>query len=283
MLTLFTDKPLRFQFAFHKIIERLEVVAADINDWRNQHAKQLLAKVNRHPELRDGLTSVDQVKENEALIAELLADIFPESLTLNEIKAVSLPYQSILFNKTQRFTNIINDAGPDFAINIRDFNEHQYYVLSCCIILSRFYNVHLDFAKPLFYDIPTADGYIKHYRILYNGDFLEILATNESPKLTTEEIDELLDNYEDLALWKRKFPVNCWVVKGFVIMTLVDVTAESAISSIKDDLISRQSPHIVWESLQDAFRSIFKLPDLRIGFTRFDTDELHFNNTAVGL
>lgn len=283
MLTLFTDKPLRFQFAFHKIIELLEVIATNSDDWRNEHAIQLLAKVNQHPELRNGITSVDQVDKNETLIAELLADIFPESLTLNEIKAVSLPYQSVLFNKTQRFKNILNDAGPDFAINIRDFSEHQYYVLSCCIILSRFYNVHLDFAKPLFYDIPTSDGFIKHYRILYNGDFLEILATDKSPNLTAEEIDELIDNYEDLALWKRKFPINCWIVKGFVIMTLVDVTAESAISSIKDDLISRQSPHIVWESLQDAFRSIFKLPDLRIGFTRFDTDELHFNNTAVGL
>lgn len=283
MLTLLTDKPLRFQFSFHKIIENLEALATNGTDWRSMHAIDLLARVNQHPELRDGITTMEQIAENEPLIAELLADLFPQILTLNEIKAVSLPYQSLLFNKTQRFQNILNDAGPDFTINIRDFNEHQYYVLSCCLILSRFYNVHLDFAKPLFYDIPTADGFIKHYRILYNADFLEILPTEDSPVLTQEDIDELIDNYDDLALWKRKFPVNRWVMKGFAIMSLVDVTMESALSSLKEDLLSRQSPLVVRENLQNAFRSMFRLPDLRLGFSRFDTDEGYFNNKAIAL
>jgi len=283
MLTLFTDKPLRFQFSFHKIIEKLELTAADSANWRSVHAIDLLARVNQHPELRNGITSVEQLTENEDLVAELLADLFPEALTLNEIKAVSLPYQSFIFNKTQRLKNILNDAGPDFTINIRDFNEHEYYVLSCCIILSRFYNVHLDFTRPLFYDIPTADGLLKHYRILYNADFLEVLPTAESPVLTQEDIDELIDNYDDLALWKKKFPVNHWTVKGFTLISLVDVTLESALSNVKEDLLSRQAPQVVKESLQDAFRSMFRLPDLRIGFSRFDPDEGNFNNKAVGL
>ena len=274
---------MRFQFSFHKIIEKLELTAADSANWRSVHAIDLLARVNQHPELRNGITSVEQLTENEDLVAELLADLFPEALTLNEIKAVSLPYQSFIFNKTQRLKNILNDAGPDFTINIRDFNEHEYYVLSCCIILSRFYNVHLDFTRPLFYDIPTADGLLKHYRILYNADFLEVLPTAESPVLTQEDIDELIDNYDDLALWKKKFPVNHWTVKGFTLISLVDVTLESALSNVKEDLLSRQAPQVVKESLQDAFRSMFRLPDLRIGFSRFDPDEGNFNNKAVGL
>nr|WP_294795805.1 GAF domain-containing protein [uncultured Mucilaginibacter sp.] len=283
MLTLFTDNPLRFQFSFHKIIEQLEAIAANSADWRSAHAADLLVRVNQHPELHNGITGIEQINENETLIAELLADVFPETLTLNEIKAVSLPYQSLIFNKTQRFQNILKDAGSDFAINIRDFNEHQYYVLSCCIILSRLYNVHLDFSRPLFYDIPTADGFIKHYRILYNGDFFDVLPTAQSPKLTQADIDDLIDNYDDLTLWKKKFPANHWIIKGFVIMNVVDVTMESALSGLKEDLLSRQSPHKVKESLQNAFRSMFRLSDLRIGFTRFDADEGYFNNIAVGL
>jgi hypothetical protein len=283
MLTLLTDKPLRFQFSFHKIIEKLEATASYGGGWRSAHAIDLLARVNQHPELRDGITSIEQITENEDLIAELLADLFPEALTLNEIKAVSLPYQSLIFNKTQRFQHILNDAGPEFTINIRDFDEHEYYVLSCCIILSRFYNIHLDFSKPLFYDIPSKDGLLKHYRIIYNADFLEVLATEESPVLSQKDIDELIDNYGDLALWKKKFPVNRWAIKGFVIMSLVDVTLESALSNLKEDLLSRQPLEVVKESLQDSFRSLFGLPDLCLGFSRFDPDEGYFNNKAVGL
>lgn len=283
MLTLFTDKPLRFQFSFHKLIENLQATAASNDDWRSAHAIDLLARVNQHPELRNGITSIEQVNENEDLVAELLADLFPRDLTLNEIKAVSLPYQSLLINKTKRFQNILNEAGRDFSINISDLEEHEYYVLSSCIILSKLYNVHLDFSKPLFCEIPTADGLVKRYRVLYNADFLEIYPTEESPVLTQEDIDELIDNYYDLALWKKKFPVNRWILKGFALITLVDVTIESSLSNFKEDLLSRQSPQVVKDSLQNAFRSMFRLPDLRMGFSRFDPDEGYFNNKAVGL
>lgn len=277
----FTDNPFQINLSFHKIIERLEETAGKKKGTEAQKAKLLLKKIKPFPELREGIKSIDQINNNETLIADLLSDLFPPILSLNEIKAVSIPYLGLVFNYTERFKNILKAAGTQFEFNIRDFDEHQFYVMSCCIILNAFYGTRLDFGKPLFYDIPTADGIVKHYRILYNADFLEILPTEKAKMLDKDEIDQLMDNYDDLALWKEKFPPNSWRLNGFGITSLFDATVENAVSSLKGNLLADADSSELQKSLETIFRSIFKIPDLRIGFTSFDTDNDRFTHSSL--
>lgn len=251
-------------------------------DYEAARAKAILKNVYAHPELRDGLTGPEQVEANAAIISRLLEDLFPPVLTLNEIKAVSLPYLNIIFNHSERFRNILADAGPDFDITIRDFDEHQFYVASCCLILNRFYGTHLDFTKPLFYDIPAADGVIRHYRILYNADFLELIPTEAAPVLSQKQIDKLLNNYDDLELWKKTFPASAWMLKGFALMTLVDVTVENAVSNLKSTLLVNNNPPDLQQALSPIFQSIFKITDIQMGFTPFDKEEGVFTSKLMG-
>ncbi|MFD1817937.1 hypothetical protein SAMN04515674_101194 [Pseudarcicella hirudinis] len=280
-LLSFSDTPFRLQLCFCHIIENLEKVAANAAHGDSLRAQSLLEEVALYPELRNGITDISQVTGNKELIKRLLADYFPATLTLNEIKAINIPYTNIFFNHTERFRNILNAAGPDFDINIRDFDEHQYYVISCCLILNEYYGTRLDFNKPLFYDIPTAEGIIKHYRILYNADFLEILPTEKSVPLTPEDIEHLLNNYDDVALWKEKFPEESWIVKGFAIMTLFDATVENAVSILKEKLLAI-STNGFREAIESIFRSIYRIPDLNIGFTVFNEDENKFSPDTFG-
>lgn len=281
MLPQFPENPFQIQLSFHKVIERLEDMAAN-DALHGANAQLLLQKVAAHPELRDGITNIRQLEDNALLIADLLADLFPAALSNNEIKAVSIPYQGLIFNYSERFKKIIADAGPSFEINIRDFDDHQFYILSCCIILNRFYGTQLDFAKPLFYDIPTAEGYMKHYRILYNADFLEIIPTADAPKLTRQDIDLLINSYDNLDLWKQKFPKNAWVLKGFSIMNLFDATVENAVSALKTNLLGNAAAADLQHNLLSIFQSIFRIPDLKMGFTSFDREEGKFNNAPLG-
>src|SRR5258708_24446909 len=181
LLPQFIDNPFQVRLSFHKIIERLEsITPGDKNG--------LLDEIEAHPELRNGITDISQIRDNEDLISRLLVELFPPILATNEIKAVSIPYQGLIFNYTERFRDILKAAGPSFEINIRDFNDHQFYIASCCLILNKFYGTRLDFSRPLFYAIPTAKGIVKHYRILYNADFLEVIPTERAVKLSDEDI-----------------------------------------------------------------------------------------------
>jgi hypothetical protein len=271
-MQLSLDTPFQIQLSFSGLLENLERVAAGPSCDESVRAKDLLTEAAGHPELRNGITSLEQAEQNAVLIRRLLADYFPAALTLNEIKAICIPYRNVIFNHTERFRNLLSAAGEDFTINIKDLDEHQFYVASCCLILNEFYGTSLDLGRPLFYEIPTADGIIKYYRILYNADFLEIVPTDKFVPLSKEEIEELLDNYDNLALWKQKFPKESWVLKGFAIMTLFDATVENAVSILKEKLLGISAAGFR-ESIESIFRSIYRIPDIQIGFTAFNQEE----------
>ncbi|PZR22028.1 MAG: GAF domain-containing protein [Citrobacter freundii] len=275
------DSPFKIQLSFRAVVERLEQLAADPAAEGHARAIGLLEELSSFPQFAEGITDESQVVEHADLIRRLLVDYFPPLLTLNEIKAVNLPYNNIIFNHTQRFQNILKAAGPGFDIAIRDFDEHQFYVLSCCLILNEFYGTTLDFSRPLFYDIPTADGIIRHYKILYNADNLDILPTDKALPVTPEDIELLMNSYENLDLWKQKFPPETWILRGFSIMTLIDSTVENAVSIFKEKLLTTNSADFQ-ASIFSIFRSIFRVPDMKVGFILFNEEEEKFVRDAFG-
>lgn len=273
---LFKESPFKTLISFHKLIESLEEIALSDVDYRSNYAKSLLKEIEHIPEFRTGIEDLSIIENNKKLIKNLLSDLFPTALTHNEIKAVTVPFQNITFNYTKRFKKIVKNAG-DFDLTIRDFSEDQFYVLSCILILNAYYNQKFDYNKPLFYDIPDANGILNHYRILYNADFIEIYPTENALSLSLEDIDELMDNFDNVTLWKEKFPQESWVLKGFGIISLFDATKESAISNLKTNLLKRdKEPQEENRTSETIIRSIFKIPDLRIGISIYNEVENKF-------
>jgi predicted metal-dependent HD superfamily phosphohydrolase len=269
--------PFKILISFHKLIESLEQIAVSDIDYRSNYAKGLLLQIQDKPEFTNGIDNLAIIEDNQEVIKYLLADLFPTALTHNEIKAVTLPFYDITFNYSERFKKILGDVGETFDISIRDMDEHQFYIMNCTLILNAYYNQNVDFGKPLFYDIPDKKGVIKHYRILYNADFLEIFPTENTRFLTQIEIEELIDNYDHIDLWKKAFPENSWFLKGFAIISLVDVTIESAVSNLKSNLLKKDvEKSNLNDSFEAIFRSVLKIPDLKIGLTFYDEEEAIF-------
>ncbi|WP_035673485.1 GAF domain-containing protein [Flavobacterium sp. 83] len=273
----FKESPFKTLISFHKLIETLEEIASTNIDYRSNYAKALLQQIESFPEFRTGIEDFNLIHKNETLIKYLLADLFPTALTNNEIKAVTIPFQNFTFNYTERFKKILHNAGATFDMTIRDFDGNQFYIMNCILILNTFYNQHFDFNKPLFYDIPDANGIMKHYRILYNADFMEIIPTDKAIPLTSEDIDLLMDNYNNIDLWKEKFPDKSWILKGFGIVSLFDVSIESAISNLKSNLLKSEAEETErTQNFETIFRSIFKISDLKIGFIIYNEEDEKF-------
>lgn len=273
----FKESPFTTIISFHKLIESFEEIALSDIDYRSNYAEAILKQIELIPELRTGIQDYSVIKENEGLIKNILADLFPTALTHNEIKAVTIPFQNISFNYTERFKKILRNAGDEFYMEIRDFDEHQFYINNCCLILSYYYKQHIDFNQPFFYDIPDENGVEKHYRILYNADFMEIIPTENAVPLSQEDIDQLIDNYGDINLWKSKFPKGSWILRGFGIVSLFDATTESAISTLKSNLLKPGATTATsGEEISNIFQSIFNLSNLKVGFIIYNPEEEKF-------
>ena len=268
-----SESPLTRLISFDKLLRRYDDMAKGSDVFKAKKAQHILDAQAPFPELREGFTDTTLLKKHKAVIRIILQDVFSEVLTRNEIKAASLPFEDIIFNATDRFNTIIENAGGEnFSLEMRNMPEDQMYIVTCTVILNFYYGYNLDFKRPLFYDIPDINGVMRHYRILYNADFLEITPTKKAKKLTQADVDQLLDNVDDLSLWKQKIPPNSFTTKGFVISNMFDVTAEHSISEIKTSLISsdNRSDKNFIDKFQETFKSFFNLSSIRAGFASYN-------------
>lgn len=272
------EAPLVQLVSFNKLLEHYDEQAKGKDEFLAARAKYVLEAAAPYPELRDGFTDLKVLEDRKDVIQIILADTFSGVLTKNEIKAASIPYANLVFNSSERFRNILQAAGDDFELEIRNMPENLHYIMQSTVILGFHYGFQLDFKRPLFYDIPDANGVMRHYRILYNADFMELEPTDQAKDLNQSDLEELLENFDNLELWKEKIPPNSFVSKGFVISNMFDVTAEHSISEIKSTLIgsNKRGSDNFMDDFQDTFRSLFNLKNITVGFAGYDPNTNRF-------
>jgi len=272
------ELPYEISLSFELLLKHYQDrLLVEKNELVIQHLEGLLANFERYPLLSSGIKTEEELTDLKEVISLLMGDLFPQALGFNEIKAASIPFQPIHFYYSTRFENIIKAAGNDFKFQLVDFTEQEMYIMSCNYILASYYKVNTDYQKPLYYSIPDYDGNIKTYRLAMNADFVAIQPTERITKLTPEDIDLLLQSYENIDLWKEKFPPNSWCLKGFVLINFIDVTVDTVISDLKSDMLNHTISNDSFNNFQENFKRFFNTPELLIGFTKYD----HISNSFI--
>ncbi|MEO9570679.1 MAG: GAF domain-containing protein [Polaribacter sp.] len=265
------ELPLQLKISFKKVFVLFEKYAK--KEFKNHpfHSASLkmIKLFEKHPELNDGFSDYSLLQTYKEQINLLLNPLFPESLLLNEIKAASIPFSFTSFKFTDRFQNILNNAGEDYELKVRNFEDDTMYVMACTFILAFIYGQKIDLKRPFYFDIPDkTTGTMKSYRVAFNADFSEVYATKNAPLLNDNDFKELLNNFENIDLWKEKFPPNSYIFKGFGLVSLFDVTSEEMLSSIKANLLEGGENLI--PKLQSNLRDFYSIKDLKLGFSFFD-------------
>jgi hypothetical protein len=272
------DSPLIIKVSFNKLLSHYQNLVKVDNEIVASNACRVLEIADKNPILREGFSDLTLLKTYEKEIEGILHDSFSPILTNNEIKTASVPFQDIIFNSSERFKSILKTAGEDFELQIKNMPTDQRYIIACTIILNFCYGYNLNFKRPFFYEIPDANGITRYYKILYNADFIEIVSKENAPKITEEDYEELIDNFDNIDLWKEKFPPNSYEFKGFVISNIFDVTDDQSISNIKSSLISEDKrddeSHVL--GFYEVFRSLFGLKNIEVGFLIYNDEENTF-------
>lgn len=272
------ESPFIIKVSFNKYLNQYEDFIHSDNDFIVANARRVLKIAEENPVLREGFSDYQLFKTYEKEITGILQDAFNPILAKNEIKTASIPFYNITFNASERFKSILKIAGDDFELQIKNMPTDQKYIVACAIILNFCHGYNINFKRPFFYEIPDINGIMRYYKILYNADFTEIIPKETAPKITQADYDELLDNFENIELWKEKFPPNSYEFKGFVISNIFDVTDDQSISNIKSSLIGeeKRKDESFMENFHEIFRSLLGLKDIRVGFSVYNKEEDSF-------
>ncbi|WP_179021905.1 GAF domain-containing protein [Winogradskyella forsetii] len=273
-----TETPFEIKISFNKLLNQYENLIATDNDFIAANARRVLKIAKENPILREGFSDFSLLKTYEKEIEGLLQDTFSPLLTKNEIKTASIPFHNFTFNESERFKSILKTAGDKFELQIVNMPTDEKYIFVCAVILNFCYGYNINLKRPFFYEIPDANGVMRYYKMLYNADFIEIIPKKNAPKISKSDFDELLDNFENIELWKEKFPPNSYEFKGFVISNLFDITDDQSISNIKSSLIGddKRKNERFMENFHEIFRSLLGLKDIQVGFSTYNKDEDSF-------
>ncbi len=272
------ESPFKLLVSFNKLLKHYEALAENDDEFIAAKARRVLKTADAFPVLREGFSDISVLKEREKEIGIILQDSFSPVLSKNEIKTASVPFHNLIFNSSDRFKSIIQEAGDDFELKIKNMPEDDKYIIACTIVLAFCYGFDMNFKRPFYYEIPDAKGIMQFYKILYNADFTEIVPTENAPKITQSDFDELLDNFENIELWKEKFPKDSYTFKGFVISNIFNVTDDQSISNIKTALIGeekRQDKGFM-DDFHEIFRSLLGLKNIKVGFSIYNEGEDRF-------
>lgn len=274
-----TDLPLKQKISFEAIFEYLEKTAKDKSNYLHSSSTQLLEEYKDLTILREGFEDFSYLDKYHKEIGKLLDVLFPDLLQSNEIKAASIPFEFTTFKLSKRFQQILDDAGEDYELKLRNFEESNIYILACTFILAYHYNVKVDFRRPFFYDIPNLKtGITKHYRTLFNGDFFKVKPLKDTKLITDEDVKILLDNFNNIDVWRAKFPPNSYEFKGFGIVNLFDVTSDQSLSNLRENLLKKDQHG--FDELENSISNLYGSNTIKIGFSTYNSnnDGVQFKN-----
>ena len=237
-------------------------------------AEHLFAKLEEAPELRAPIDDPSILEKYKETVGILLAGLIPSSRRESVLAVVSNPFNPNGFYKTPAFEEMYQKKQAGLMLSKEPEMIKSFMVIRPSVeILNTFYGQQIELNLPTIFTVQNADNDLeRHYKSQLDLTYVEVKAVKPLKKLSSKQIHELLSNVNDLDLWQKYIPPENFEFRGVVVMELIDITDEEAISRVKNILLQKDA--VVNRSsllkIQHHMRTLFRLPDLRIGITAVD-------------
>lgn len=234
-------------------------------------APKIREELRHAPELSGTITDLSVLDKHRALLALLMSTIFAPAYREEVAAAALVPFKLQPFFATPTFErlqlvqegNFTHGVGLSASLQIwaRTMNAYKH-------ILAKFYGVNLDFEYPLIFTRKDErTGLERHYKILIDLRFVDVLKVGETKPLGEAEIKTLLGHSQDMSVWFELLPPECFEFHGFAVFHAIDVTDQQVLSAVKNDLLTKDALTDAekFQSLQHKLRVLLKRPALQMG------------------
>jgi GAF domain-containing protein len=232
--------------------------------------------VARAPELMSPITDVAVLEKHVDIVDALMAAIFPPAAWEQAYVAALVPFDLVSFYETPAFRRDL--LGDDRHVRGRlnlDAETMRVARLRFAykVVLERVYGIKLDLDYPLMITVADPDtGLERHFGISFDPTFQRVHVVGERPPLPETDRMRLQAAFLDVEALLQLLPPERFMIEGFTIMRAVDVTDQEVLSSIKRDLIDRESivSHTKFGTLQAKLRTLFRRPELQFSLAALD-------------
>ena len=237
-------------------------------------AREVTRRAAGYPELCQPIEDMALLETHKDLLELLMLFLVPPADRETEYFKFSQPfafnpiYVSPAMERLMGMTNACYSFGAELDV-IRDRLQIQIG----CYLLHHFYGVEVAVNPTGMLTVQDPVTKLdRFYKPTMDNRWVEPVVHGDLPALSRKDIQHLLNNIDDTALWLRKLPPAKFSFHGVYVSSLAEVTEEEALSRIKHRLISRDAVLDVERvrELADLTRVHFKNRDLQLGLTAID-------------
>jgi len=232
------------------------------------------------PALLEPITDGSVIAQHQEIVDTLMSVIFPRA-SGDEVHAAALwPFYLRSFYATPAFARqlLAEDGWMRGRPNVEAALIEQIRTLyAYALVLERVYGLNVDFAYPLIYTAPEPDtGLDCHFKAVWNTRFVEVRTVGEIPPMTEALRTQILANLGNTPVLMDLLPPEHFLFHGFLVLNALEVTDQEVLSSLKRDLIDRESliSTTRLHSLQAKLRTLFRRPELCFGLAALQGEQL---------
>src|SRR5881628_3872367 len=232
------------------------------------------------PELLAPMTDPSVIDRHRKFVDVLMAAVFPAAVLDREYGAAIAPFQLRGFYATPPFQQLFLAEDGTFRgrMNIEPSTLNAMRLLRAyALVLARVYSIDLDLDYSFIFSVADPDtGLDRHFKAQFDLRFVEVVPVGPTPPLTDEDRRRLHGNLLDRDFLLAILPPEKFVFRGFTILKAVEVTDQEVLSSLKRDLIDKESivSNARFLALQQKLRTLFRRPELRFGLAALSGDQV---------
>ena len=248
-------------------------------------------KAREAPELAGLIEDLSVVEKHRAFVDLMMTAMFPPAFWEQEYGAALFPFELRAFYATPPFRRVLMGADGSLQGRASFLQAHSVektlagarLLLAYQLILERVYGIDLGTDVPvIFTAVDAVTGLDQHFRLQFDWRFVDVQVSAPKPPLTNAARQRLETGLVDGDYLRGLLPPERFMLRGFMIVKAVDVTDQEVLSSLKRDLIDKDSivSSAQFQGLQTKLRTFFRRPDLRLGLAAVEGDRVLVLNDA---
>jgi GAF domain-containing protein len=278
--------PLRWELSLAPLVRFWDERFADDQGPTKALLGFIRSETEKHPELTGAISDCGATSdcgvlgEHRDLIDLLMAVVFAPASFDHEYAAALVPFQLRSFYATAPMRRmLLDDEGylkgrvnidGRVADRIRIFTAYK-------LILNRIYGIEIEAQLPLIITVPDPEtGLARHFKAAFDYRFVDVMPVGEPPALTEDAIRQVRKSLLDSELLLTMLPPEKFLFRGFAIFRATDVTEQEVLSSIKRDLIDRESivSNHKFDELQSKLRTLLRRPEVNLGLAAISGEDV---------
>ena len=208
-------------------------------------ARTIREETEKAPELLSPITDLAVIARHRKLVDVLMAAVFPAAVLDREYGAAMAPFEVTGFYATPPFEQLLlaEDGGFRGRMGIEASKLNAKRLLRAyALVLARVYSIELDLDYSFIFTVADPEtGLDRHFKGQFDLRFVEVVPVRPTPPLTEEVRRRLHENLLDPDFLRQILPPENFVFRGFAILKAVEVTDQEVLSSLKRDLIDKES------------------------------------------